>query len=236
MRDTRIPLWIHLVVSSEGQEATPTLPRLLPPVGARAFIKLLRCTARARRPGVAATPRLDRGSSVVMVTLGRCSIARAHDLLMTSFWPLSSFGSARGSTHGIAPDVDCASTHGRGLYAYGRNTRARCSDTPPARVVTGTWRHVFVHGVLRSEMPSTSCSSNSGMTFAVPLSRYVVGARYIRKLGCGMRDSRCASGICVLSGGFCESRFGDKNSIHFFHAKIYTTPPWRRASGTPSER
>ena len=144
------------MVSSEGQEATPTLPRLLPPVGARAFIKLLRCTARARRPGVAATPRLDRGSSVAMVALGQCSMARAHDLLMTSFWPAGSFGSARGSTCGIARDVDCASTRGRGLYAFGHNTRARRSGTPPARVVTGTWRHVFTAGVLRSETPSTS--------------------------------------------------------------------------------
>ena len=113
-------------------------------------------TARARRPGVAATPRLDRGSSVAMVALGQCSIARAHDLLMTSFWPAGSSGSARGSTCGIVPDVDCASTRGRGSYAYGHKTRARRSDTPPARVVTGTWRHVFVHGVLRSETPSTS--------------------------------------------------------------------------------
>ena len=107
----------------------------------------------SRRPIAHLTP----ATSFLAIGLrGPSFAARSDSSPKTSTARVSSSGSTRGSTCGIAPDVDCASTHGRGLYAYGHNTRARCSDTPPARVVTGTWRHVFTAGVLRSETPSTS--------------------------------------------------------------------------------
>ena len=107
----------------------------------------------SRRPIAHLTP----ASSFLVVGLrGPSFAARSDSSPKTSTAHVSSSGSARGSTCGIAPDVDCASTRGRGLYAYGHNTRARRSGTPPARVVTGTWRHAFTAGVLRSETPSTS--------------------------------------------------------------------------------
>ena len=41
------------------------------------------------------------------------------------------------------------------------------------------------------------------MSFAVMLSRYAVGARYIEKIWCETRNPRWESGICVMSGGIC---------------------------------
>ena len=107
----------------------------------------------SRRPIAHLTPAT---SFLVVGLRGPSFAARSDSSPKTSTARVSSSGSARGSTCGIAPDVDCASARGRGSYAYGHNTRARRSDTPPARVVTGTWRHVFTAGVLRSETPSTS--------------------------------------------------------------------------------
>ena len=127
--------------------------------------------ATVRRPARCCLPRVRRrgsrrpiahltpASSFLVVGLrGPSFAARSDSSPKTSTARVSSSGSARGSTCGIAPDVDCASTRRRGLYAYGHNTRARRSGTPPARVVTaaGTWRHAFTAGVLRSETPSTS--------------------------------------------------------------------------------
>ena len=107
----------------------------------------------SRRPIAHLTPAT---SFLVVGLRGPSFAARSDSSPKTSTARVSSSGSARGSTCGIAPDVDCASTRGRVLCAYGHITRARRSDTPPARVVTGTWRHVFTAGVLRSETPSTS--------------------------------------------------------------------------------